>query len=104
MPALETDLGRGPSMGTPLAGLSKKRLAVAFVIAAMSDVLSVWVELIPPVQMGIDLITVCLLFFVLGWRWILLPALVAEAIPGLSIFPVWTLVVSSLAVGKLRQR
>jgi hypothetical protein len=41
----------------------------------------------------VDLLTALLLFGLLGWRWALLPGLVAEAIPGVAVFPVWLLVV-----------
>jgi hypothetical protein len=49
-------------------------------------------------QWVIDLVTALLLFLVLGRRWVILPGLVAEAIPGMGVFPVWVLVVLSLIV------
>jgi hypothetical protein len=52
----------------------------------------------PPVQWVVDGTTALLLFGLLGWRWALLPGLVAEAIPGVAAFPVWVLVVASVAV------
>jgi hypothetical protein len=53
---------------------------------------------VPPVQWMVDLVTALLLFGLLGWRWALLPGLVAEAIPGVAVFPVWLLVVASVAL------
>ncbi len=44
----------------------------------------------------IDLATALLLFLILGRRWMLLPGLIAEAIPGMGVFPVWVLVVLSI--------
>ena len=41
--------------------------------------------------------TAIVLFGVLGFRWPLLAALVTEAVPGLQLFPAWTLVVLALA-------
>jgi hypothetical protein len=79
-------------------GLSKTRLVLAFLVAATSDVVSSWTELVPPVQWAVDLVTALLLFMVLGWRWALLPGFVAEAIPGVAAFPVWTLVVAAVAL------
>jgi hypothetical protein len=79
-------------------GLSKTRLALAFLIAATSDVVSFWTELVPPVQWAVDLVTALLPFMVLGWRWALLPGFMAEAIPGVAAFPVWTLVVAAVAL------
>jgi hypothetical protein len=69
---------------------SRKRFAIAFAVAAVSDALSFWTEFAPPVQWTVDLITASLLFLV--------PGLVAEAIPGLAAFPVWVLVVLSIVV------
>jgi hypothetical protein len=40
--------------------------------------------------------TALLLFLILGRRWMLLPGLIAEAIPGMGAFPVWVLVVLSI--------
>jgi hypothetical protein len=76
----------------------KKRIAVAFVVAGVSDALSIWFEFLPPLQWTLDLITALLLFLVLGRQWVILPGLIAEAIPGVAIFPVWVLVVGSIAV------
>ena len=75
----------------------RTRLATAFAIAAVSDVLSVWLEFVPPVQWTLDLATAALLFLTLGRQWMLLPALIAEAIPGLAVLPAWVLVVGSIA-------
>jgi hypothetical protein len=77
---------------------SWKRLALAFVLAGVSDVVSFWTEFVPPVQWVIDLGTAFLLFLVLGRRWAILPGLIAEAIPGMGVFPVWVLVVISIIV------
>jgi hypothetical protein len=77
---------------------SRRRLAAAFVVAAVSDVISYWTELVPPVQWAVDLVTALLLFVILGWRWAILPGLLAEAIPGVAAFPVWVLVVASVAI------
>lgn len=73
-------------------------MALAFVLAGVSDVVSFWTEFVPPVQWVIDLGTAFLLFLVLGRRWAILPGLIAEAIPGMGVFPVWVLVVISIIV------
>jgi hypothetical protein len=78
--------------------LSKRRLVLAFVVAGISDGFSVWFTFIPPLEWGLDLVTALLLFAILGWRWVMLPGLILEAIPGLSIFPFWVLVVVAVAV------
>ncbi|MGB6597662.1 MAG: hypothetical protein WBE73_17450 [Candidatus Acidiferrum sp.] len=81
---------------TPVQRPSRKRQALAFLVAAVSDVLSFLTVLAPPMQWLIDLVTAVLLFLVLGRRWAILPGLIAEAIPGMGVFPVWILVVLSI--------
>jgi hypothetical protein len=75
-----------------------KRWALAFGVAAVSDMISFWTEFVPPIQWVIDVTTAGLLFLILGKRWAILPGLITEAIPGMAIFPVWVLVVASIAV------
>ena len=77
---------------------SRARLAIAFAVAAVSDILSFWTVIAVPVQWALDVGTAVVLFLILGRRWALLPGLVAEAIPGMGIFPVWILVVLSIAI------
>ncbi len=85
--------------------LSKWRLAVAFAVAALSDVLAVLATLAPPVEWTLDFVTALVLFVLLGRRWQLLPALIMEAIPGLWAFPFWVLVVGAIAVtGQIKPR
>lgn len=74
------------------------RLATAFAIAVVSDLLSVWLEFVPPAQWALDVTTAVLLFLILGRQWVILPALVAEAVPGVAVFPAWVLVVVSIAI------
>ena len=82
----------------PVPRHSRKALAIAFAVAAISDVLSFATVIATPVQWALDLATAMLLFLVLGRRWAILPGLIAEAIPGMGVFPVWILVVASVAV------
>jgi hypothetical protein len=76
---------------------TRARLGVAFAVAVVSDALSIWLEFVPPVQWTLDIATAIALFLVLGRQWLLLPALVAEAIPGVAVLPAWILVVASIA-------
>ena len=81
-----------------------KRLLAAFAVAAISDGLSFWLVIAPPIQWAVDVVTALLLFFLLGRKWVILPGLIAEAIPGLNIFPFWLLVVGSIATwGAIRR-
>jgi hypothetical protein len=80
----------------PLNRHSRAKMAIAFGVAAVSDALSIWVTFAPPFEWALDLATAFALFLILGRRWALLPGLIAEAIPGMGIFPVWLLVVLSI--------
>src|SRR3984957_21177548 len=87
-----------PEAAAPLQHPSRAKMAIAFGVAAVSDVLSIWLTFAPPFQWTLDLVTAVILFLILGRRWALLPGLIAEAIPGMGIFPVWVLVVLSIMI------
>ena len=82
----------------PIKRHSRAQMALAFGIAAVSDVFSIWLTFAPPFQWALDVATAFALFLILGRRWALLPGLVTEAIPGMGVFPVWVLVVLSILV------
>ena len=90
-----TDLAVSPAL-PQVRRPSWKLLALALVLAGVSDVLSFVFVLLLPVQWALDLTTAFLLFLIFGKRRAILPALVAEAIPGMGVFPVWILVVISI--------
>ena len=77
---------------------SKKRLALAFAIAGLSDTIGAFATPLPPLVWVVDIATVLLLFMVLGRQWLLLPGLALEAIPGLGVLAFWLLVVAAIAV------
>ena len=99
---METDktivLSPVEASSSPIERHSRGRMALAFGVAAVSDVLSIWVTFAPPIEWALDLATAFALFLILGRRWALLPGLVAEAIPGMGVFPVWVLVVLSIII------
>jgi hypothetical protein len=80
----------------PIQRHTRAKMALAFGVAAVSDVFSIWLTFAPPIQWTLDLATALALFLILGRRWALLPGLVAEAIPGMGVFPIWVLVVLSI--------
>lgn len=94
LPAEEAE---GSAPGTGSGWSRRSRIIAAFAIAAASDLGSVWLEFVPPLQWMLDLATAGALFLVLGRQWLILPALVAEAIPGFAVLPTWVLVVGSIA-------
>jgi len=75
----------------------------ALVTAVLSDAVGFGVALLPPLQWALDAVTAVVLFAVLGFRWPLLTALAVEAVPGLQLFPAWTLVVAALAGTETRK-
>jgi len=87
-----------PQAAAPPQRYTRARTAIAFGVAAVSDVLMIWTEFVPPVQWALDGATALALFLILGKRWALLPGLIAEAIPGMGVFPVWVLVVLSIVL------
>jgi hypothetical protein len=92
LPAEEPSQAQAPRGWSPRA-----RLGLAMAIAVASDLASVWLEFVPPMQWTLDVATAGLLFLTLGRQWAILPALVAEAIPGIAMFPAWVLVVVAVA-------
>ena len=82
---------------TPLK-FSVLRLALAFVIAGVSDLIGAFASLASPIGWAVDVVTAALLFVVLGWQWLLLPGIVLEAMPGVGVLPFWLLVVGAIAV------
>jgi hypothetical protein len=86
--------------GNPVFGkpVSRLQLTLAFFVAAGADAILFPLQIAEPFSLIIDFVTAFLLFVILGWRVILLPALLAEATPGVGIFPLWVLVVGSIAL------
>jgi hypothetical protein len=82
----------------PLKRHTRVRMAIAFGVAAVSDFLAMLTVIAPPLQIALDVATAVILFLILGRRWALLPGLIAEAIPGMGVFPVWVLVVLSIII------
>ncbi|HVM63139.1 MAG TPA: hypothetical protein VMV72_19930 [Verrucomicrobiae bacterium] len=90
---------RAQSVDQPRAPVRRRaRLMAAFAVAAVSDILAAVFAFVPPLQWALDLATAAALFLILGRQWVLLPALIAEAIPGVAVFPLWLLVVASIAL------
>jgi hypothetical protein len=97
IPEIITEQGR-ESLPLQPPRYSRAKMALAFGVAAVSDVLAIGTVFAPPLQVALDAVTAFALFLILGRRWALLPGLVTEAIPGMGIFPVWVLVVLSIIV------
>ena len=70
------------------------------VVAALSDSLSFAAAFVLPLQLAVDAATAALLLLLLGWRWGLAVALAVEVIPGIALFPAWTLAVLAYAAAE----
>ena len=82
--------------------MAQRRWQGAMGLAVVSDAASFGLEafglgLGMVLQVGVDLATAALLILILGFRWTLAVPLVVEAIPGLALFPTWTLAVAAYA-------
>ena len=66
-------------------------------IAVASDIVGALFTWAPPIVIAVDVVTATLLWLVLGRPMVLLPIFIAEAVPGASIVPLWTLVAVGLA-------
>ena len=76
--------------------MNVRRWAVALIIAVASDLVSFATGFSVFPQLGVDVATALLIWAILGWRWVFLVALIAEALPVVSVFPTWTLVIVAL--------
>ena len=88
---------RKAAQSADAARFSKRQLVLAFTVAGVSDGISVFTALTPPIAWSLDLLTALLLFAILGRQWLLLPGLILEAVPGLGVVPFWVLVVAAIA-------
>src|SRR3954454_14056734 len=81
MPSPREPSNQPTGAGTPtpkILKFSKKRLALAFAIAGVSDAIGAFATPLPPIVWAVDLGTALLLFMVLGRQWLLLPGLALE--------------------------
>ena len=87
---------QGPKAARP--PLADPRLFVlAFVVAVLADIVLATVTLIPPLIILGDVAVALILCSILGFNWLFIPTLLVEAVPGLSLFPTWTIAVLALA-------
>jgi hypothetical protein len=93
----EKQITLSPAVVTePARRHTRAQMALAFGVAAVSDVIMIWTEFVPPIQWAIDGATALALYLILGRRKALLAGLIIEAIPGMGVFPAWVLVVLSI--------
>ncbi len=85
--------------------LSGWRIVLALAIAVVADGLQFLSGLLPVVDPGIDVITMVLMSWVIGFHWLLLPTFALEFVPVLDELPTWTAcVIAVIALRKREQR
>ena len=77
---------RDPEPPKPPAG--KVRCGLTLLLAVAADAFQV---LVPPLWLLPDVGMVVALLLLWGWRWEIFAVVVPEVVPGLELFPTWTL-------------
>jgi hypothetical protein len=49
-----------------------------------------------PIADIVDVVMAAVLYFLLGWQWEFLPSFAVKLIPGIDLFPLWTLAVANV--------
>jgi hypothetical protein len=84
--------------------LSKTRIRVAWAIALAVDAIQIPAAAAGPVgwfvDVGLDLITMAVMWALLGFHWAFLPTFLTEWIPYLNLAPFWTLAVALATRGR----
>jgi hypothetical protein len=82
-------------MGSPI---TRSRLRTAWVVAVLVDGLQIITspaEFTGPMawvlEVGVDLVTMGVMIFLLGFHWAFLPSFVTKMLPFIDLAPTWTL-------------
>ncbi len=84
--------------------LSRTRIRVAWVIALAVDAIQIPATAAGPVgwflDIGLDLLTMIVMWGLLGFHWAFLPSFFTEWVPYLNLAPFWTLAVALATRGR----
>ncbi|HJV38728.1 MAG TPA: hypothetical protein VJ528_07805 [Geothrix sp.] len=84
--------------------LSKTRIRVAWALALVVDAIQVPADFSGPMGWflgaGLDLVTMVVMWILVGFHWAFLPSFVTEAVPWLNLAPLWTLAVALATRGR----
>lgn len=90
--------------GQAVPAISFWRLGLALATAMAADVMFALITPAEGLEVVCDVVVAVILCLSLGFSWVLLPTLLIEAIPGLDVFPCWTLAVLGIAGIKIMKR
>jgi hypothetical protein len=90
--------------GSPKPSLSVTRIRVAWAIALTVDAIQVPATAAGPVgwflDVGLDVITMAVMWALVGFHWAFLPSFLTEWVPYLNLAPLWTLAVAIATRGR----
>jgi len=88
----------------PRPPLGKARIRLAWALALVVDAIQIPADASGPVGWflgaGLDLITMVVMWAMLGFHWAFLPSFLTEWIPYLNLAPFWTLAVAIATKGR----
>jgi hypothetical protein len=79
--------------------MKSPQVRLAWLVALSADALQIAIlpifaeGALSPADSLLDLAVAAILIRLLGWHWAFLPTLLAELVPGLDLFPTWTMAV-----------
>ena len=89
--------------------LTKVRLGIAFGVAALADLLQIFLfplfieGALSPLNDVVDVAVGGSLTLLLGWHWVFLPSFAAELVPGLDLAPTWLAAVGWVALTRKKE-
>jgi hypothetical protein len=98
---ITTDVNTSKGKATP-PDIAKWRFVLAFCVALAADTLG-----IPCGEYFVvifDVVVALVLIVILGFNWMIIPALLIECVPGLGLFPSWVMAVLAITGWKAIKR
>jgi hypothetical protein len=89
---------------SPALPLSRTRIRVAWALALAVDAIQIPADVVGPagwlLGAGLDVVTMIVMWALLGFHWAFLPTFLTEWIPYLNMAPFWTLAVALATRGR----